>query len=81
MNERILDVYYVAGNGEVGPSIANIIRGWDGLVYIETNVKPLAGEGRLIQWSDDGIIRIEGEMINGGLGIEDKYKLSFHSIS
>ena len=77
MNASIIDVYYVPYGkpGAFCGTAANIIRSWDGSVYIECNVPQVAGELRLVQWSDDGILWIEGHMLNGGLSMHDKYKL------
>ena len=68
MNNSIIDVYYVP-TGYVGfcPSIANVIRSWDDSLYIETNVKELAGAGRQVHWTAEGTIFIDRQMINGGL--------------
>jgi len=77
MNTSIVDVYYVSSN-VVGfhPSVASIIRSWDGSLYIECNVKELAGANRQIHWTADGTLYINRQMINGGLLLMEKMMLN-----
>jgi hypothetical protein len=68
-NSCCLDVYYVQSRGVIGAqaSVANVIKSWDGSLYIETNVQVLAGPRRTIRWTNAGQISIGGETLNGGL--------------
>ena len=77
MNNSIIDVYYVpSGWVGFGPSIADVIRSWDDTLYIETNVKELAGKGRRVDWTPDGLIYINRQMINGGLTDLEVFRLN-----
>lgn len=77
MRNSIIDVYYVPTD-IVGfhPSEASVVRSWDGSLYIETNVKVLAGANRQINWTQDGTIFINGEMINCALSSIGKFMLN-----
>jgi hypothetical protein len=77
MNNSVIDVYYV-GSPIVGfyPSIVNVIRSWDDSLYIETNVQELAGERRRVDWTPDGIIYIDRQMISGGLSTLERFMLN-----
>ena len=41
-----IDVFYK--DGPIAPPNLDLVRGWDGVVYGETNVQELAGAGRLV---------------------------------
>ena len=70
-----IDVYYVPCDIQgFHPSTAHVFRSWDGSLYIETNVKALAGARRRVQVLDS-IIFISGIMINGGLSWYEKNML------
>jgi len=77
MRNSNIDVYYIPSNiVGIHPSVASVIRSWDGSLYIECNVKELAGANRQINWTQDGIIFINGDMINGGLSSLEKFILN-----
>ena len=67
---RHLDVYYVPDNlppGTLTCSVSKVCKSWDESLYIETNVKGLAGHSRRITLLSDGTMFISGGVINGGL--------------
>ena len=77
MRTLALDVHYVPSTWSgFGPSIANVIQSWDDSLYIETNVRELAGRVRWVCWGQDGFMTISGELINGGLTPMEKFILN-----
>lgn len=77
MKSSIIDVYYVPSNiVGIHPSMASIIRSWDESLYIECNVKELAGANRQINWTQNGPLYISGHMINCGLDLKETMMLN-----
>jgi len=64
----LLDIYQVKSEieGHCASSLS-IVRSWDGSLYGETNA-PIHGR-KTVEVHKDGVVFVEGHMINGGLDI------------
>jgi len=67
---REIEIFFTGSTPGAAASVVDIIEGWDGSIYAETNCIELAGENMKVEFVA-GVFYVDGNVVNGGLNANE----------